>query len=176
MEPDAHTDQLAVCAARGDRAAFTALVEATCGEIQAFVAARAAHLSMVDEVVQATYVAAFESIATYRPGSSVEAWLKGIARHRLLEELRRCRRGQAGLAAAAVVAVAEPDGDPDGHRDRLAACLERLPAAWRRIIADRYWQDQPVQDIADRLGTSPGTVSQTLYRARQALLGCLGHG
>jgi RNA polymerase sigma-70 factor (ECF subfamily) len=172
---------LAIRAGTGDKEAFTALVEATSAEIQAFVASRAACVSMIDEVVQATFVAAFESIGTYRPGGSPEAWLKGIARNRLHEVLRSWRRSrqQPIDPIALVAAAAEPEDEVfAGERyARLGACLERLPQAWRRLVEARYWTDTPVQEIAEQHGTSVGTVSQTLYRARGALLACLeAHG
>lgn len=176
-------DAVVARAARGDEAAFTALVDATAPAIQAFVAARAASLAMVDEVVQSTYVAAFSHLATYRAGASgIEAWLKGIARNRLHEELRRWhgRRGQ-GLETVAELAQAaadEPEGAAEERASRVGACLERLPAAWRAIVGERYWDDVPVQEIARRRRTTVGSISQALYRARQALLACLerAHG
>jgi RNA polymerase sigma factor (sigma-70 family) len=178
MDQDTTTlDVLALRAAAGDRSAFTTLVETTAGEVQAFVAARASSLAMVDEVVQGTYVTAFQCLADYRPEGSLLPWLKGIARHRLLEEQRRWQsRRLRPLEVIAEAAAAEPAGAGEERLVRLRVCLDRLPAAWRAALCARYWDDEAVTDIARRQKTSPGAISQLLFRARSALQTCIGAG
>ncbi len=55
----------------------------------------------------------------------------------------------------------------------LRRCLERLPKPQRELVKARYAPGGSVKDIAAKLGRSVGSVSQTLYRARSALLECI---
>jgi RNA polymerase sigma-70 factor (ECF subfamily) len=58
-------------------------------------------------------------------------------------------------------------------RRRLALCLEKLPAAWRAILALRDGGDRPYEEIAAALGLALGTVRSRLARARLALRDCV---
>lgn len=173
-------DHLVARTLRGDSAAFTALVEDLAPALRAFVAARATSAAMVDEVVQAAFVTAYTRLSTYRPGGSFAAWVTGIARNHLREELRRQQRTlDAGDLAASLLVedglLALERAEERAHEaSRLRACLERLPASTQQLIAARYWQDQPLHELASRLRLPANRLAALLYRARNALLACLG--
>ncbi len=176
----ADLDRLAVAASHGDEQAFTDLVEATEHDVRAFVCARAAHASLVEEVVQATYVTAFSILERYEPRESLTSWLKGIARNRLSEELRRMQRSQPlpadlteQLVAADCAAALELDEHQAQMAQRLRGCVERLPPRTRQLIELRYWQDQPITALAQRLAQPAVNLAALLYRARRTLLACL---
>lgn len=179
MNPSA-LDALAITAASGDEVAFTSLVEATEHEVRAFVCARAAHASMVEEVVQATYVTAFSILGRYEARGTLLSWLKGIARNRLSEELRRMQRSETlhadlaeQLVAADCTTGLEANDEQALAAERLRGCLDRLPPRTRQLIELRYWQDLPLTTLAERLGQPATNLAALLYRARKALLGCL---
>jgi RNA polymerase sigma-70 factor, ECF subfamily len=56
---------------------------------------------------------------------------------------------------------------------RLTLCLERLPSAWRAVIALRDGGDRPYEEIAAALNLALGTVRSRLARARLALRDCV---
>lgn len=181
--PDHHPlDALALRAARGDAAAFTEIVERLAPEIRNFVATRASSAHMVDEVVQSAFVTAFTRLSAYRPAGNLGGWIKGIARNHLLEELRRQRRS-VGVGDLAEQLVADDclanfeqveQIEQQAHdAARLRTCLERLPERTRRLIERRYWHDEALADLAKRTRQPANRLSALLYRARQALLGCL---
>jgi RNA polymerase sigma-70 factor (ECF subfamily) len=175
-------DRLVQAARAGDVEAFTALVEALAPDLQAFVAARARSADLVDEVVQAAFVTAWERLGAYEARGSFAAWVKGIAHNHLREELRRLRRTlpDHDLAERLVVDACLVDLDraeEDAARDRrLAACLERLPERTRRIVRRRYWEDESLAELAQRFHAPAEALAALLYRARKALLGCLEGG
>ena len=55
----------------------------------------------------------------------------------------------------------------------LRRCLEKLPKPQRDLVKARYAPGGSVKHIASKLGRSVGSISQTLYRARSALLECI---
>jgi RNA polymerase sigma-70 factor (ECF subfamily) len=179
MPVPADIGSLVAAARAGDQDAFTALVEELAPELQAFVAARARSAAMVDEVVQNAFVTAWECLADYEARGSFAGWVKGIARNHLLEELRRVRRSlpDGDLAERLVVEdclgdLERTDEQAESSR-RLHDCLERLPERTQRLIRLRYWDDEPLADLAQRFHAPAETLAALLYRARKALLGCL---
>ncbi len=172
---NAGLDTLVAAALGGDEKAFRALFDATYGEVRLFVGARASSLELMDEVVQATYVIAFESLPRYRPAGNLLGWLKGIARNRLLQELDRRRRLEPIASAEVDCAQAATMLDPQAELGvRLAACIDRLTPTAQTLIDLRYHQRIPVQDIARRLGRTASSVSVSLNRLRNTLASCLG--
>lgn len=168
----------------GDRQAFREVVEEYGPCVRAFIAAHLADAHVIDDLSQETFIAAFESLAGFRLDGDFKAWIKGIARNKVLMHLRRAElhggameRFQAravGAVAAELRRHTEPDG-PDAV-DRLRSCLEKLPGELRGIVSARYYAREPVQSIAGRLGKSPAAVSSLLFRGRQLLASCIGRG
>jgi RNA polymerase sigma factor (sigma-70 family) len=59
-----------------------------------------------------------------------------------------------------------PQGGSDLHLETL---ISRLPQRQREVIGLYYFVDLPVQQVADLLGVSSGTVKSTLADARRSL-------
>ena len=179
MPTPADHDRLVLAAQAGDADTFTRLVEDLAPEVQAFVAARARSAALVDEVVQAAFVTAWERLDGYQARGTFASWVKGIAHNHLRDELRRIRRAlpEGDLAERLVVedCLADIDGtEEDSSQDgRLADCLERLPERPRRLIVQRYWEGASLDGLARRHRSTANAMAALLYRARKALLGCL---
>ena len=173
-------EALAGRAATGDESAFTALVTATIDELRLFVAVRLACMDAVEEVVQATYIACWQSLDSYRVEQSFMLWLRGIARHRLARMAReqqrdRRRRGGDQFDAREVPA---PDDAADGAAglEALAAlrrCLATVSADARAMLEAYYRHGQALADIGTQRQRRPGAVAATLHRTRQILRQCL---
>ena len=58
---------------------------------------------------------------------------------------------------------------PEGADGRLEALITRLPRRQREVIGLHYFVDLPVQEVADLLGISAGTVKSTLSDARRTI-------
>lgn len=64
----------------------------------------------------------------------------------------------------------------EGHARQLPGeVVETLDAVWRLPVRQRaaaflfYWEDRPVDEIAELMGVRPGTVKRYLHNARQRL-------
>jgi RNA polymerase sigma-70 factor (sigma-E family) len=53
----------------------------------------------------------------------------------------------------------------EAHPDLLADALARLAPDRRAALILRYYEDLPVQEVADILGVAPGTVKSMVHRA-----------
>jgi RNA polymerase sigma-70 factor (ECF subfamily) len=171
-------DQLVAEVQAGRKESFRALFLAFERPVRIYLSAHAPSAELVDEVLQATFVACYESIHTYERRGTFLFWLKGIARIRLLKELHQRARhaglgGDAldGLVAAAASEQLEDADCEDGSA--LERCLERLSPALRTLLRQRYVERQAVKDLAAQHGRSETWVSVALHRSRAALRACL---
>ena len=177
---DSDLDQCLARFAAGETEAFNALVTATLVELRLMVAAHASSADMADEVVHATYVAAFEGVASYRGPGVVLPWLRGIARNLLRQRFRELARFQPLGAAEAIegelAGLCAMTLDDDGQTERLAAlsrCLEAVPAPGRRLLDRCYRDGWSLARIAQAVGSSYEAVAQALSRLRTRIRECL---
>jgi RNA polymerase sigma-70 factor, ECF subfamily len=134
-----------------------------------------------EELVQETYLRAFRSWRSYRPGSNLAAWLATILRNAFLDEARRQQRRPAQESFEDTSEyylynqLAESGGEPqEAVLNRLAggAILEALadvPPAFREVVVLVDIGDFSYQEAADILGVPIGTVMSRLHRGRRAL-------
>ncbi len=92
------------------------------------------------------------------------AWLYGIARHVVADELRRRHR----LEPRARV----PDSPQEANVDdglTLAAAIRRLPERQRRVIELKFLMGLSNREVASLLGSTEGAVNARQWRALEAL-------
>ncbi len=118
-----------------------------------------------EDVVAETFIRAWGAIGRYRDiGRPFVAWLYGIARHVVADELRAARRVEPRDRL--------PDLPSDSeHDDRLmlASGLGRLPPMQRRVIELRYLVGLSHKEIATVLGKTEGAVKAQRWRALRNL-------
>lgn len=186
MEPD-RIDALVATAQGGDRDAFASLVVELYPQLAGFLAFHAPTPELMDEIVQATFVTAFEKLGEYELRGSFAGWLKGIARNLLRRELARRSRlsGTSGsdlaaieglLADAALAELEENRQDQAEERDRLLArlrhCFEKLSPRTRLIAERRFIDDLPLNQLAQQFKQSRASIAKILFVVRRDLRSC----
>src|SRR5437764_14648595 len=78
--------------ARGRTDAFARVVRAYGLPLRSYLASQVHHLEDVDDLAQEVFLAALKGLAGYRRGDDFGAWLRGIARNKLLSYFRRSAR------------------------------------------------------------------------------------
>lgn len=165
----------------GDKDAFGALVERYQRTLYYFVVGKVVDDTEAKDIVQKTFVAAFQKLAEFRVDASFFAWLKGIALNHCRNEWRR-HQSQARLAGGlleekrAELELASFDSRPDDGERRLAAlrqCLEQLSAHEQKVVEWRFVQELPLVSIGEQLGRGAEAARLFLYRVRQRLADCV---
>jgi RNA polymerase sigma-70 factor, ECF subfamily len=101
---------------------------------------------------------------------SLPAWVTRVALHLAKSRLRRAR---AEAKARRLRAIEEPPA-PDVIRTDVERALRTLSRRQREVTVLRYYLGMDVQEIAESLGISDGTVKTQLFRARRTLVELLG--
>lgn len=173
----------------GDRRAFEDLVSHHIQQVWRVVWRILRHEQDTEDVVQEVFMAAHRAISGYRAESSFSTWLHRIAVNRALnhrarssEKIRRASfsledaagdegNGEALLPSDAPSPLDELESVELSRR--LAACLDKLPPAWRAIFALRVNEDLSYEEIATVHELAIGTVRSRLARTRLALRKCI---
>lgn len=165
----------------GDRDAFAALVERYQRTLYYFVVGKVADDTEAKDIVQKSFVAAFQNLGDFRLGESFFAWLKGIALNHCRNEWRRYQ-SQARLAGRlldekrAELELASFDVRPDDGERRIAAlrqCLEKLSPDEQVVVEMRFVQELSLAAIGEQVGRGAEAVRLFLYRVRQRLADCV---
>lgn len=136
---------------------------------------------LAEEIVQETFLTAFRKFDSFSGRSSVFTWLYRIMLNNYYKHCRRKSllrrlgfvRADANLSRARSV----PSGDSSPaaevanseERELLMRAVDRLPTRLRVVVAMRYFDDLPLNEIARILNCRLGTVKSRLFHARKQL-------
>jgi len=128
------------------------------------------------EAVQDAQLRAIQKCQGYAPAAgSVPAWLHGILNNVLRETARKLQRQPAQLPANEATwdrldtEAALPAGEAVPDRLAAAEYLDRLPTVHREVLQLRLYEKLDHDEIATRLGISPGNARVRLSRALKAV-------
>lgn len=131
-------------------------------------AVRLAGPGQADDVLQDALAVAWRKRQQFDPArGTARAWLLAIVRDQARKTRRRALRARAELVPVA-------DLGPAPHRVDVARALARLTERQREVVGLYYYLDLPVDEVAQVLGCSSGTVKSTLSDARRRLGEILG--
>jgi RNA polymerase sigma-70 factor (ECF subfamily) len=169
--------ELVAAAQRGDRAAFTALIERYQGLVYGYLRARVLQASDADDLAQEVFLRSYSARARFDSSAMVGPWLIGIARNLLREHARKTRRRREVAWTEICLELEEHTSRQQGQVDEMAshlpACLESLGESARQAIELFYRGKMRLAEIGARLRRSEGAAKVLMFRARQALKACL---
>lgn len=181
------TDASLVAGARaGDRDAFAALVARWQRPLFARALRNVRNLEDADDLVQETFLRAWQGLEGFRDDQRFGAWALRILVNLAIDRGRVAGREVAtGPGVAANGEGGSDDGwslVPDtrpGPEDTLLAgelagavrgALAAIPPGRKReVFRMRFIEGRPIQDIADALGVHGGTVKVHLFRLARDL-------
>ncbi len=132
-----------------------------------------------EDVVQESFVRAWEKLDGFDTRQRFYTWLFTIARNRCLNALRRRKTwGFRSLSGDDPPTLRARESAGAGVEDRelaraLAECLETLTADQREVFDLRHGEDFRYAEIAAVLKITQGTVMSRLHRARERMRSCL---
>jgi RNA polymerase sigma-70 factor, ECF subfamily len=156
----------------GDDRAATELVERHSNALARFAVASGERAD-VDELVQDTFVRAFNSLAGFRGESSFRTWLFTIERRLLLDRRRSEKRRRDRTEIQEDDAVTEYDAldsvVADETQKRLRAAVEELSPTQREVFTLRVTEGLSYKEIAEAVGTTEGAARVHYHNAMRAV-------
>ncbi len=135
----------------------------------------------VDDVLQETNVVLWRKRAEYDSQRPFLPWACRVAQLQVLAFFKRVKNSRMTIfseellevIASETIRQAEQNETP--REIALRQCLEKLPQQHRELLDIRYCSNEPVKQVAEKMGRSADAVSMTLFRIRKTLLNCIGN-
>lgn len=139
-----------------------------------------------EDLVQDTMVRAYRFWGSFKPGTSVRAWLFTILRNTFINRYHRSNRDRAHVGELAMQYDTFGDDNPSGQapaplpqpedviaqrsvRERIEAALQRLPVEFRMVVALADIEGLSYKEVAEAMEIPVGTVMSRLHRGRRQL-------
>jgi RNA polymerase sigma factor (sigma-70 family) len=160
--------------AAGDRDALAPLMERHHRRIYRIALAYLRQPDDALDVVQETFVKAYVHAAHWDRGSDVAPWLTRIAVNQAIDSYRRGRRRRTreeplddAVPARLFVGDPSPERRVMGREiaEKVGSALRTLPERQRAVFVLRHYEELSLDEIAQTLGMSLGTVKSALHRA-----------
>ncbi len=174
----------------GKTAAYRPLVVRYQNRLHGMVVGMVRNHEDARDIVQMTFVKAYQNLATFRIDSSFYTWIYRIAMNLAIDH---CRKGKRRKTTSFEEAVAARDEDgtmlEQHHEDsparalarkelheRIHDALDELNEDMREAVLLREVEGLSYKEIAERMGIPEGTVMSRLFYARKKLQGLLKSG
>lgn len=153
----------------GDQAAFAAIVR----KHQNMVFSVALHMlrsrPAAEDLAQEVFLELYRSLHRLESEAHVVSWLRRVAGHRCIDEIRRRNHRQE----FATDTLPDPGHSPEPREvfvaERLEELVAELPDRARMVVVLRYQEEMEPTEIADALGMPVNTVKSHLRRSIIAL-------
>ena len=127
-----------------------------------------------DDLVQNTFIKAWEAIEGFRGEAKVSTWLYRIAMYESLNFLKKRRSEEADAEYLLSRLHADEYFDADEAEERLQRALLSLPAKQQLVFRLRYYDEMPYDQMAQLTGTSEGALKASYHHAHKKVLELLG--
>jgi RNA polymerase sigma-70 factor (ECF subfamily) len=125
------------------------------------------------DVVQSTFVNAWQAAGRFNPDQELAPWLYTIARRQAIDAYRRERRSHPAASFDEADAAVSLEATWEAWQVRLA--LDQLPDDECQVVKLAWFDGLAHAEIADKLGIPVGTVKSRSYRAHRRLAELLAY-
>jgi RNA polymerase sigma-70 factor (ECF subfamily) len=153
----------------GDIEAFAVLVDRHHARLVRYASHMLGNLADAEEVVQESFVRAFEALGRYDERDQFGAWITRILVNRCRSAVAR-RRDEEPLDEATLVwADGEDRAEAMAVREELAHALAQLPREQREALVLRYTEDRTFDEMAALTGAGVSALKMRVKRACERL-------
>lgn len=159
---------------RKDRKATAEFVERYADCLYSYVRRRVMpQAETVDDLVQEVFLAAWNSLRSFRGEASLRNWLLGIARHKIEDYYRKRLREpevldeiNEELPEQVFIPRYEDQLDRAANFEKTYRVLAKLPESYGLVLLWRYLEQRSAREMAQLTGRTEKAVERLLARAR----------
>ena len=161
-------------AQRGDEQAFASLA-VTCGDRLHAVAHRILRdTDLAEDATQQALLSIWRDLPQLRDPARFDAWSYRLLVRACYAEGHRVRHWQPGLRLVTAEEPATADWlSRVADRDQLERGFRRLSIDHRAVVVLHHYLDLSIEEVADAIGVSSGTVRSRLHHAMRGLRAAL---
>lgn len=169
--------------AKSDQKAIEKVFNHYRSSLFAFIRLRVRDDNAADEILNDTFLTAFRKPEQYNGGCEYKTWLCGIAKNVCGTWLRKQNTG----LAKSIVDVEEdifenlptPDWDIVSRIESqemdeiLRECIDKLPVTHKEAFFWTWFEEEPMEIVAERMDCPVGTIKSRLFNARAKIADCV---
>jgi len=172
---------------------FQSWVASYTDSLYAWAYSKVADKAAAEDLVQETFLSAYQSYEKFRAESSPKTWLFSILNNKIIDHLRQKLKEPSFSRDATFFEMyfdrweqwqkAERPGewhetdlnllDNNDFRNTLQKCMEKLPGQWNAAMQLKYLGQKDSQEICQDLQISSTNFWQLIHRAKLQLRKCL---
>ncbi len=146
---------------------------------------------IAQDLVQETFLSAYQHIENFKRGSSPKTWLFSILKNKIIDHFRQVARNKMMLLEDSFPWFDEDENwrkefrpqpwlhadgnlldDPEFEK-ALSHCMNGLPSAWAACVQLKYLDEKNSEEICQQLNITTSNLWQILHRAKLSLRNCL---
>jgi RNA polymerase sigma factor (sigma-70 family) len=122
------------------------------------------------DVLQNTFIKAYNGIGGFKGGSKLYSWLYRIAHNECLDHLRRMRRGlfvsnESVIERLTTTLDRSEHFSGDAIQKKLQLAVMRLPDKQRAVFTMKYFEEMKYEEMSAITGTSVGALKSSYHIA-----------
>jgi RNA polymerase sigma-70 factor (ECF subfamily) len=166
------TEELVVLCKKGDPAGYTGLYNLYAKEVYNSIYRLVGHTAESEDILQESFVAAFQAIGGYEHTGGFRAWIKRIAINKSISWLRKKKVRMVELDPADGATEEAPVDEAafSFTVEKVQEAMEQLPDPYKRVFQLYVVENIPQVEIAGMLGIANNTVRTQYHRAKQKIL------
>lgn len=162
----------------GNHEEFSVVIQAYHVQVRAMIGAQIADKHNADDIAQQTFVFAFQNINDYKPGTNFLAWLRAIARNKVLTHIRKCSSSNKKLQSIKQDILTRStelvdQGEFDRRLHALRYCVNNLGEEQREFLQKVNHRESTLEELAESLGKTGVAVRKQASRLYAKLRDCI---
>jgi RNA polymerase sigma-70 factor (ECF subfamily) len=162
--------------AEDSQAEFVRLLSQNASQLYGFVLVLTGNRSDTEDIIQDTSVVLWKKFGTYQSGTNFLAWARRIAYLQTLSARRKSSRMKTLSDDAWKILASDALAISDEVVDRQSAldeCLQKLVAADRKLLEQKYFSQLSVAEIATVQSRANSSIYRALSRIHYQLSQCV---
>ena len=158
---------------RADVAKYFAIAQP---RLRAFIRSLVFNASDVDDIIQDVAVIAIENADRYDESYSLDAWVIGIAKKRVLKFFEKRKRQKLCFSNEVVEAIADAtlrSKDNTDALELLQGCLGKLDSTKRKLLVKRHQPGMTARELAREIGYTDSRMSRLLNGLYASVMKCV---
>ncbi len=172
LETITHEELVEKCK-RGDPSGYAALYNQHSKEVYNTIYRIVHHTAEAEDILQESFVAAFQAIGGFEHTGGFRAWIKRIAINKSITWLRKRKLQLVELDTGGIIVEDEEPIDEKAFVfkvEEVRRAIDALPEGDRTIVQLYLIENIPQVEIAQMMGVASGTIRIQYHRAKQKIL------
>jgi RNA polymerase sigma factor (sigma-70 family) len=171
-------EELIAMCKQGDPTAYTELYNQHAKTVYNTILRLIEHTGEAEDILQESFVAAFQGIDNYKDSGGFRAWVKRIAINKSIDLIRKRKHRFVELDPGMILKEEEKidEAEFEFTMDAINDAIAALPKGYRTIFHLFALENLPHAEIAQMLGIENTTVRTQYHRAKHKILNTLKVG